>query len=169
MGLKSKKYIIGIALCIILAIIGVAQIIFSVIISSDSRISLTQEQTILNNYNTTITNNIKAGKTTDADIDYINSLNAEVAKLYNDNMLTQNVDSKLINDLNELSERLSNYKRLNDIEKESMLNKIFELNKSVKEELNSSGMSLRLGIILISISIIGIVVIIVLASKYGVE
>ncbi|HAT4309361.1 TPA: hypothetical protein I9080_003217 [Clostridium perfringens] len=169
MELKSKKYIIGIALCIILAIIGVAQIIFSVIISSDSRISLTQEQTILNNYNTTITNNIKAGKTTDADIDYINSLNAEVAKLYNDNMLTQNVDSKLINDLNELSERLSNYKRLNDIEKESMLNKIFELNKSVKEELNSSGMSLRLGIILISISIIGIVVIIVLASKYGVE
>ena len=169
MGLKSKKYIIGIALCIILAIIGVAQIIFSVIISSDSRISLTQEQTILNNYNTTITNNIKAGKTTDADIDYINSLNAEVAKLYNDNMLTQNVDSKLINDLNELSERLSNYKRLNDIEKESMLNKIFELNKSVKDELNSSGMSSRLGIILISISIIGIVVIIVLASKYGVE
>ena len=84
-------------------------------------------------------------------------------------MLTQNVDSKLINDLNELSERLSNYKRLNDIEKESMLNKIFELNKSVKDELNSSGMSSRLGIILISISIIGIVVIIVLASKYGVE
>ena len=158
MGLKSKKYIIGIALCIILAIIGVAQIIFSVIISSDSRISLTQEQTILNNYNTTITNNIKTGKTTDADIDYINSLNAEVAKF-----------SKLINDLNELSERLSNYKRLNDIEKESMLNKIFELNKSVKDELNSSGMSSRLGIILISISIIGIVVIIVLASKYGVE
>lgn len=169
MGLKSKKYIIGIALCIILAIIGVAQIIFSVIISSDSRISLTQEQTILNNYNTTITNNIKTGKTTDADIDYINSLNAEVAKFYNDNMLTQNVDSKLINDLNELSERLSNYKRLNDIEKESMLNKIFELNKSVKDELNSSGMSSRLGIILISISIIGIVVIIVLASKYRVE
>lgn len=169
MSTKAKRYIAALVVLIIIAVLGIAQILFATIVSSQGKIALKQEISILSNYSTSIENNIKEGKTTDEDLAYIDNINQNAVQFYNNNIVTGDVDSELSEGLNTIVQRLGNYKSLNEIEKESILNQISKLDHIAQAQLEKSQTSPKLGIIIISISIIGIIAVIVLAGKFGIE
>ncbi|HFC9206807.1 TPA: hypothetical protein ACSQRE_000148 [Clostridium perfringens] len=169
MSTKAKRYIAALVVLIIIAVLGIAQILFATIVSSQGKIALKQEISILSNYSTSIENNIKEGKTTDEDLAYIDNINQNAVQFYNNNIVTGDVDSELSEGLNTIVQRLGNYKSLNEIEKESVLNQISKLDHIAQAQLEKSQTSPKLGIIIISISIIGIIAVIVLAGKFGIE
>lgn len=169
MSTKAKRYIAALVVLIIIAVLGIAQILFATIVSSQGKIALKQEISILSNYSTSIENNIKEGKTTDEDLAYIDNINQNAIQFYNNNIVTGDVDSELSEGLNTIVQRLGNYKSLNEIEKESVLNQISKLDHIAQAQLEKSQTSPKLGIIIISISIIGIIAVIVLAGKFGIE
>lgn len=149
------KYIVTIIVSLIIAVIGMGQIIFSISVASSDNIALHQEANILNRYISVIKEDISDKGVSESCLNSINSINASAIDFINNNAINRNVSEDLSNELDNISQKLRNYKELNTPEKESIFNQVEVLQEKVKSESNNGNANLKVGIILLIVGIVG--------------